>query len=198
MEPELVRLVGQQPERRDERLGHPGERRVQHGHDVVAVQPDDLPVEPVEEDGVPRLVLDLRGDVELFLLAGADHEHRQLDLHLPLAVVEAGGDGDERLPFLLGHLLPPVHLVLAEVEVVDVPPLLEVLAVQRGEVRQRLQVLVDVLDDIVDVDVEHLGEGGILDLAHLVVAERARAFPQDRGRTLAFGHTGPLAAVTGY
>jgi hypothetical protein len=46
--------------------------------------------------------------------------------------------------------------------------------------------------------VEHLGEGGILDLTYLVVAERARAFAQDRGRTLAFGHIGPLTAVLGY
>ncbi|HCU92536.1 MAG TPA: hypothetical protein DHU96_07240 [Actinobacteria bacterium] len=52
---------------------------IENVHDVVALKADDLPVEPVEEDRVPRLVLDLRGDVELLLLAGADHEHRQLD-----------------------------------------------------------------------------------------------------------------------
>jgi len=57
---------------------------------VVALQPDDLAVEPVEEHRVPRLVLDLRGDVQLLLLARADHEHRQLDLDLPLAVMEPG------------------------------------------------------------------------------------------------------------
>jgi hypothetical protein len=138
----------------------------------------------------------VRGDVQLLLLAGADHEHRQLDLDLPLAVVEARRDRDERLPLLLGHLLLPVDLVLAEVEVVHVPPLLEVLAVQRGEVRQRAQVLVHVLDDVVDVDVQHLLERGVLDLAHLRVAQRAGAFPENRGRALAFGHPGgPLAAV---
>ena len=197
MQPQLVGLVREQAERRDERLGHPREGRVQDVHDVVALQADDLPVEPVEEDRVPRLVLDLRGDVQLLLLAGADHEHRQLDLDLPLAVVEAGRDRDERLPLLLGHLLLPVDFVLAEVEVVDVPPLLEVLAVQRGEVGQRAQVLVHVLDDVVDVDVQHLLERGVLDLAHLRVAQRAGAFPENRRRALAFGHPGgPLVAVT--
>ncbi len=48
----------------------------------------------------------------------------------------------------------PVDLVLGEVEVVDVPALLQVPAVQRREVRQRLQVLVHILDDVVDVDVQ--------------------------------------------
>jgi hypothetical protein len=84
---------------------------------------------------VPRLVLDPRGDVEFLLLGGADHEHWQLDLDLPLSVVESGGDRDERLALLLRHLFFPVHRVLAEIEVVDVPPLLQVPAVERGEVR---------------------------------------------------------------
>ena len=75
-------------------------------------QADDLAVEPVEEDRVPRLVLDLRGDVQLLLLAGADHEHRQLDLDLPLAVVEAGRDGDERLP-LRPRSSSPVQSILS-------------------------------------------------------------------------------------
>ncbi|MGH3234877.1 MAG: hypothetical protein ACRDOH_16810 [Streptosporangiaceae bacterium] len=74
---------------------------------------------------MPRLVLDLRGDVKLFLLAGADHEHRQLDLDLPFPVVESGRDSDEGLPLVLAHLLGPVDLALGEVQVVDVPPLLE-------------------------------------------------------------------------
>jgi hypothetical protein len=191
VQPQFVRLVGEQSERRDEGLGHPRERCVEDVHDAVALEADHLAVEPVEEDGVPGLVLDLRGDVELLLLAGADHEHRQLDLDLPLAVVEAGRDGDERLPLLLGHLLFPVDLVLGEVEVVDVPALLEVLAVQRGEVRQRPQVLVHVLDDVVDVDVQHGLEFGFLDLADLFVAQRTGAFPEYRGRALAFGHAGP-------
>jgi hypothetical protein len=85
---------------------------------------------------VPGLVLDLRGDVQLLFLAGAEHEHRKLDLDLPLAVVEPRRDGHEGLALVLGHLLGPVDLVLGEVQVVDVPPLLEVLAVERGEVRQ--------------------------------------------------------------
>jgi hypothetical protein len=132
----LVGLVGEQPERADERLGHPRERRVQDVHDVVALEADHLTVETVEEHRVPGLVLDLRGDVQLLFLAGAEHEDRQLDLDLPLAVVEPGRDGHERLALVLGHLLGPVDLVLGEVQVVDVPPLLEVLAVERGEVRQ--------------------------------------------------------------
>ena len=81
--------------------------------------------------------------------------------------------------------VPPPH----------VPPLLEVPAVQRREVRQRPQVVVDVLDDVVDVDVEHSGEDGILDLAYLRIAQRTGAFPEHRRRALAFGHTpAPLPA----
>ena len=50
----------------------------------------------------------------------------------------------------------------------------------------------DVLDDVVDVDVEHSREGGILDLAHLLVAQRPGAFAENRRRALAFRHSGNL------
>ena len=99
---------------------------------------------------------------------GADHEHRQLDLHLPLAVMESGRDPDEGLSFVLGHLLGPVDAVLGEVEFVDVPALLEVLAVQGDEVGQSPQAVVDVLDDVVDVDVADSLKVSPLDLGGLV------------------------------
>ena len=134
-------------------------------HDVVALDADDLAVEPVEEHGVPGLVLDLGGDVELLLLGGADHEDRQLDLDLPLAVVEPRRDADERLALVVGHLLGPVDAVLGEVEFVDVPTLLQVLAVERDEVGQLSQVVVDVLDDVVDVDVTNTPQIVTLDRA---------------------------------
>ncbi len=187
--PHFVGLVGEQSERPDERLRHPRERGVENVHDVIALEPDDLPVEPVEEDRVPRLVLYLCRNMELFLFAGADHEHRQLDLDLPFAMVESRSDGHERLPLGFGHLLLPVDFVLAEVELIDIPPLLQVLAVQGEEVRQRLQVLVDVLDDVVDVYAEDGLEVGLLDLADLLIGQSARAFMEHSRRALAFRHS---------
>src|SRR5580693_10419311 len=97
-------------------------------------------------------------------------------------------DSDERLSLRLGHLLIPVDLVLGEVEVVDVPPLLEVPAIQRREVREGLQVLVHVLDDVIDIDVQHTLEVGSLDLTDLLVAQRPRALMKHRRWTLSFGH----------
>ena len=91
---------------------------------VVALDAHHLAVEPVEEDRVPRLVLDLGGDMELLLLGRADHKDGQLYFHLPLAVMEPGRDTHEGLPLVLGHLLGPVDAVLREVQLVDVPPLL--------------------------------------------------------------------------
>ncbi len=189
---QLVRLVGEQPERADEGLLHPREGLVEHLHDVVALDADDLAIEPVEEDGVPRLVLDLRGDVELLLLGRADHEDGQLDFHLPLAVVEPGCDADEGLPLVLGHLLGPVDAVLGEVQLVDVPSLLQVLLVQGDEVGQLPQAVMDVLDHVVDVDLRISLEISSLDVGDLVLGEAARPLVQHCRRRLEFGHRTPF------
>ena len=85
---------------------------VEDVHDPVALKADDFAVEAIEEDGVPRFVLDLRADEDLVFFAAGHHERYEVDLDLTLAVVEAGRDVDERLAFLLGHLLVPVDCVL--------------------------------------------------------------------------------------
>jgi hypothetical protein len=105
-----------------------------------------------------------------------------------VAVVEPGRDPDEGFPFVVGHLLCPVDAILGEVEVVDVPSLLEVLAVQGDEVGQLPQAVVDVLDDVVDVDLADSLKILSLDLGGLSLREASRSLVQHGGRGLEFGH----------
>jgi len=68
---------------------------VENVHDVIALKARRPRGRNRSKKTVCRaLVLYLRGNVDLLLFAGADHEHRQLDLDLPLAVVK----GPKRWP----------------------------------------------------------------------------------------------------